>query len=606
MNKKIFFIIVGALLLLALMFGLWFWLFGRHKDTTQGTGTFNTATDASGRNNGTGDNGNGQAPIGSNADTGANIPNDSYPDAPGGSVTFTYGTSSSTPKVNPPGVIWLDGSGGGFTNNRFIPTPINQLNSVDLSGIGNIGSKDNGSGGDLGLGGALAGAAISCLVYMIPAPPSPIGLFTVQASIPDENAKTVQDCLTRIVAKIALQQITASIVDWINSGFNGQPSFVQDYEQFFTDIADKSAGEFIEGSGLSFLCSPFKLQVKIAIAQSYASRKSSSASSCTLSSVVGNVDNFFKNSFSDNGGWPGFLEVTTNAGNNPYGAFINGQIALNNQVIKDVNIGGLNISPEGYLGVTEEYDCKVVTKDPVDGPVRECKTRITTAGHTVAAIADKTFAIPIDENLLADSFDEIISALMNQLITKVLYSGVSNLNGGDTGQQRGIDAAQTLLTNLQTSSRYAQQYGSAQQGSISDIQVAQAQLTTLGNCWATAASSTTLTPTQTAQAAANASVANDTIVNLESRVTLFNNNILKSNSAVVKLEEMQTSALTATTLKEVQALQKKFDEAQNSGTLITQSAVTSAQQDRQTLQSEMNGINQNTSAQLSQCYAFGH
>ncbi|MES2006572.1 MAG: hypothetical protein V4436_00520, partial [Patescibacteria group bacterium] len=343
-----------------------------------------------------------------------------------------------------------------------------------------------------------------------------------------------------------------------------------------------------------------------------ANRKASSASSCTLTGVINNVDNFFKGNFQD-GGWAGFLQVTTAPQNNPYGGFISGQIALDNSVQGAKVTAELNISPEGFLNTTQEYDCKTRTVPAGDGKgfyleKYDCKTRIITPGHSIAESAQKVLDLPIDQNLLADSFDEIISALMNQLVTKTLYNGLSNLNAsinGSGGQQRGIDAAQTLLTNLQGASQLAQQYGSSQQGSIGDIQAAQSQLSNLANCWATAASSTSLSAGQTSQAQSNATAVNSTIANLETRVALFNSNITKANTAVATIQQLQTSALVATTLKEVQAVQTQFTAAQNSGALVAQATVTSAQQDRQTLQSEMNGVNQSTATQLSQCYAFG-
>ena len=107
----------------------------------------------------------------------------------------------------------------------------------------------------------------------------------------EQIGKTITDCLVRTLGRLAVQHITQSTVNWINSGFEGKPAFVQDFNQFFTDVADEAAGEFIQGSGLSFLCSPFQLKVRIAIAQSYA-RRNYSPASCTLSQVTDNVKGF--------------------------------------------------------------------------------------------------------------------------------------------------------------------------------------------------------------------------------------------------------------------------------------------------------------------------
>lgn len=625
MNRKIFFIIIGALLLLALMFGLWFWLFGRHNTAANpDTGSFGSASNTTGNGNGSGANGNGQTPIGTNAGTGANsggtngttyIPNNS------GTV---YTATTSNLSV-PFGVSWLDGSGSngsggqsGSTNRGFIPTPINQLNSVDISGIGNIGSGNTGSGG-LGLGGAIAGAGIAGIAACTPgllvgATAALGGFFTglpvnsVAQNVIAGNdiQKQFLDCIARTIAKIALQQITNSVVDWINSGFNGQPSFVQDYQQFFTDVADQAAGEFIQGSDLAFLCSPFQLQIKIAIAQSYANRRGSSASSCTLTQVIGNVDSFMKGNFSE-GGWPGFLSFTTEPTNNPYGAYMHGLVGLDSSIQGAQAQAKLTISPEGFLSTTEKYDCQTGHGAGGESIEYGCKTRIVTPGSTIAKSAQKVLDLPIDENLLADSFDEIIGALINQLLTKTLYGGLANLsNNTSNTAQRGIDVAQSLLTKLQGASQLSQQYGTAEQGSVSDLQLAQAELNTLSNCWNTAASSTGITPQQQSQALANAASADATISTLEARVALYNSKITKANASVATIEQLQTGALTATTLAEVQAVDSRYTAAQNAGQVISQTDVVSAQQDRQTLQSEMTGLNQSTNASLTQCYAFGH
>ncbi len=123
--------------------------------------------------------------------------------------------------------------------------------------------------------------------------------YAVQAANTAKNAAkepiTFVGCLTNVIGKVALQQITISVVNWINSGFNGQPSFVTNYQQFFTNVADLSAGQFIQGSGLAFLCSPFQAQIKIAIAQSYANK---GAQSCSLTGIIKNVTNFMNGNFS--------------------------------------------------------------------------------------------------------------------------------------------------------------------------------------------------------------------------------------------------------------------------------------------------------------------
>src|SRR6185437_15716860 len=174
-----------------------------------------------------------------------------------------------------------------------------------------------------------AGSAATAATVVVPAVPvkdlaTNAGVGAQVANQTVKNQISFAGCITNVLAKAALQQITASVVNWINSGFNGQPSFITNYQQFFTNVADLAAGQFIQGAGLSFLCSPFKLQIKIAIAQSYANRGSQS---CSLTSVIRNIDSFMSGNFSQ-GGWPGLISLTSIPTNNPYGAYAYGQIGL--------------------------------------------------------------------------------------------------------------------------------------------------------------------------------------------------------------------------------------------------------------------------------------
>src|SRR6185369_9942155 len=104
---------------------------------------------------------------------------------------------------------------------------------------------------------------------------------------------------------------------------NGQPSFVQNFNQYFANVADQAAGEFIKGSSLSFLCSPFAPQIKIAIAQRYANRNH--AATCSLTKVTNNINGFLRGAWGA-GGWGGLLQLTTVPTNNPYGALAYAQV----------------------------------------------------------------------------------------------------------------------------------------------------------------------------------------------------------------------------------------------------------------------------------------
>ncbi len=113
-------------------------------------------------------------------------------------------------------------------------------------------------------------------------------------------------------------------------------------------VADVAAGEFIKGSALSFLCSPFASKIKIAIAQSYANRNT--GATCSLTKITNNVNGFLRGNWGA-GGWGGLLQFTTMPTNNPYGAYAYAQLGLNNSIASAQNNANRNISPGGFISV---------------------------------------------------------------------------------------------------------------------------------------------------------------------------------------------------------------------------------------------------------------
>jgi len=615
MTRRILFILLGALLVLVLMFALWFWLFGKQEQAGDQLGGFGQADNRTGTTGTGGGGGNSQTLIGGTNDT-TNVQTPLY-------VAPTYEAPDFTPisgedDFDVPGVSWLDGSGGGGVS--FNPTPINQINNVSVEGTAYFNSDTGtGSGGGIGLGGSLLGVAGGCVAQYLTVKAAGtvntllsrgvnwlVSLFSAGTVGRDEvydadtdanlQAQAFIDCMVRSLAKIAIRQITSQTVNWINSGFNGEPAFVTDFGKFFTDVADQAAGEFIQGSDLAFLCSPFQLQVRIAIAKSYARRTSGGVTqSCTLTQAVGNVENFMNGSFSE-GGWPGLIAFTTVPGNNPFGAYAGAQIQLGNKILHDSINAERRISPGGFLSQEVCDEAPAILEEDFDGSITTKKTncRIVTPGSTIEASLSTALDADIEELKVADSIDDILDALINSLISNVLQKGLAN--AGRSGSQINVQDAEAaaeageLLQALQNATQLAQQYGSVQQGSIQDIQNAQRNLANLQECWDGKSSS-------------NANAAEAQIDLLETRITQFNNNITRANAAIAQIQQIQSQALLATNVTGVRAAAQALYNAQTSGSIITQTDVVNAQQNRTTLQSEMAAINQQTSIGLNQCYA---
>jgi len=220
------------------------------------------------------------------------------------------------------------------------------------------------------------------------------------------------------------QQMTSSIINWINSGFKGSPAFVTDLNRFLLDVADQTAGEFIYGSELGFLCEPIEFQVRVALEAQYRrADRDTYEPLCTLSEVADNIDGFLNGDFRQ-GGWPAFFELTVGSNNDPNKAFFNAYAELQSRV-------GSKQAEETKLlefgsGLFSMKVCDTVY-DTNGQPRQECE--ITTPGKVIEGAL--TFEVGEKGSLTllqADEFNEIVSALLSQLATQAL-SGANGLLG---------------------------------------------------------------------------------------------------------------------------------------------------------------------------------
>jgi hypothetical protein len=288
-------------------------------------------------------------------------------------------------------------------------------------------------------------------------------------SAAQSSSQLLKDCieigLVKAMAKFILSAMTQEVVNWINSGFEGKPAFVTDPGQFFTDIGDQIAGEFILGSALDFLCSPFKIQIRIQLALDYSSGGSANKSRCTLSGAINNVRNAVSDFSKQN--WNDWISITQNRTNNPYGSYLNARAKMDAQISgkKTLELAKLNWGG-GFLSWSE---CKTKSGDTYNqyggsgsytlagrsdtfgGPessTDKCTTQ--TPGSFIGKQLDPSIATPYQELGLAEDLDAIFNALGNQFF-KAVISGAGGLLGssqagsGGSGSKR--PSVQDFLKN---------------------------------------------------------------------------------------------------------------------------------------------------------------
>lgn len=284
----------------------------------------------------------------------------------------------------------------------------------------------------------------------------------------DNYKEYVLDPLVSGLAELLLQEMTTSIVNWINSGFEGSPSFIQNPGAFFLDIADQTTGQFISGE-LAELCSPFSIDIRRALSFKYRPFVRNRYA-CTLSTIISNTKNAVENASINGftagdfkqGGWPAFVSLTTEPQNNVFGAYIEAESDLSfrvaskqNQQREELNQG------RGFLSRKKcvKYDggadyaegspqaIEVANRQAAGLPLRCLEYEVQTPGSSIANILEKQLDIPVEKLGVADEIGEIVNALFAQLATQVLQQGLSGVSSKGSSGKSYLDSVSASLND---------------------------------------------------------------------------------------------------------------------------------------------------------------
>jgi|GEM_PF-1764842 len=269
-------------------------------------------------------------------------------------------------------------------------------------------------------------------------------------AIPVVEVKSVPGLIERLVDGIAMSlaqtmidRMVSSTVKWAQSGFEGNPAYVTDPERFFSDIADGVAGSFIQGSELGFLCSPFQANIRLSLMQSYYEPQ---PFQCTLTDVVGNIEGFYEDF--NQGGWDAWFSMTQNPTNNPYGAYLEAQAALDSRIASALGIEKNQLDwNQGFLSWSEcaATNPEPFINDPANDPaaeaggllpsrrpnpghvpgkaVGECIERgpTQTPGSVIKTQLDKSLGSGFEKLITAQHVDQLISGFATGLLTRYVF-----------------------------------------------------------------------------------------------------------------------------------------------------------------------------------------
>jgi hypothetical protein len=348
--------------------------------------------------------------------------------------------------------------------------------------------------GSVGVGGGV-GAAAAAFGLVVPVLDN-ANLVVNTGSLTKE---CILDGLVVLVREVLIANITRSIVNWINSGFNGQPSFVQNLGGFLLNVADEVAGTFIEGSELAFLCSPFNLDVRLALALDYYAQFRD-RTACTLTGALQNIQDAFD--YDTGLGWDAWYDMSVNSNNNAVGAFTTAQYGLR---VAAVNAQGQQKTILDWGNGFRPFEQCDIGEDAFGQSTRECQT--VTPGVVINEQLNNTISTGQRQLELADEIDEIIGALLGQLSQQILSGGgglfglsQSSFSRPSYLDQLTAQSEQETQAGLQSAGlstadggiELEQQYIDTKKTSLQRLSSSENALHTLRSCYATKATDTSL------------------------------------------------------------------------------------------------------------------
>lgn len=494
----------------------------------------------------------------------------------------------------------------------------------------------------------------------------------------------VLDTLATTLAKQLIRQITADVVNWINSGFEGSPAFLSNPGGFLVDVADQVSGAFLAQAGgpLTSLCSPFSIDIRLALSFKYHPNVPKRYE-CTIGKIIANSKNAIKgatiNGFAAGdfrqGGWPAFVSMTTEPQNNVYGAFLeadselsirvaNAQIGKKEEVnngkgflswrnpkcaaaVKEHNDGvnqtwtdnfnktntditpttpnsgdanGNDVTPGSDYGVsTPTGGSGGDTAPPTLLQASDCP--IETPGSLIVSNLETSVNGPLHELELVDSINEIVNALVAQLVTTVLKQGLASVSGSGASDSTSYlsqiraeaDVSQLaslrndFLKGIETYVSNTLQYKTNKDQSLRLILDAKSSYDGVNACYAgkIRASTPPLTPAQVSQAQSKITetdaVVNTTINPVASELLV---KATEADNRYKKLTVLKDQANAAKTVNDLNAPTATFSKMLASRDLTTAKDISDSQTELENTKTQVATIQQDAQRRLQQCQLF--
>lgn len=334
---------------------------------------------------------------------------------------------------------------------------------------------------DAAIAAAAAAAAVPLYVPVFDLPNALLGggqilqeQHTTTAAAALDWKECVLDALLWVFKTVVLEAITASILDWIASGFDGAPTFITDFPAFLRNTADTAAASFLLGDEFAGLCDAFQGGLQFSVALNFSSRFRDRID-CTLSDVITNIQGFIdgftigfdangnsvvsRNPFTTIGSISARDRMYSEPQNTPFGSYLLAEEELSRSILRQQNIELFKIDVGG--GYASISTCLVK-----DDNGNCTGSRIEMPGRFVDEyVAQWIGKESADVLAVGDEIDEILGALLQLLLNKLMEYGTGlfvddnykdNLRNDDDlnkllNVQLNFIAVPTTITTGQTS-----------------------------------------------------------------------------------------------------------------------------------------------------------
>ena len=265
------------------------------------------------------------------------------------------------------------------------------------------------------------------------------------------NSTCIQS-IGRLIIKMLLQKLTVSTVAWINSGFDGNPAFIQDPGRFFNDIAKNEILQFgleIDNPELFPFGRAWMQNTALAFNNKFQDNARYSLNELIQSTNPEFTAETFQQDFSQ-GGWNAWTAMTQVPANNPLGFKLMADNEIQRRLAGTTQSTAEQVhealsQADGFLGDMRCVDPEGMTKQQSDDAIKAgniegiCKQwEYVTPGKLVSEAATNVMGYQNNAYLnvedLNDAVAAILDALLSQFSSNIMEKGFANFgNEGADG-----------------------------------------------------------------------------------------------------------------------------------------------------------------------------